>query len=105
MMRAFHFCICLASALLFATRSQCQGTVQDLWISPAPPDFSTNLTIGEFFTIRWDSSLADSLSIYAPSADPTSVDLWITDYNLHIYSKRIAGLSVHTSLPPPLYPR
>ncbi|RVX73124.1 hypothetical protein B0A52_02251 [Exophiala mesophila] len=67
------------------------GTVQDLWISPAPPDFSTNLTIGEFFTIRWDSSLADSLSIYAPSADPTSVDLWITDYNLHIYSKRIAA--------------
>lgn len=100
MIMTFHPCVCLASALLFVTLSLCQGTVQDLWISPAPPDFATNLTVGEVFTIRWDTSLAGSLSIYAPSADASNVDLWITDYNLHIYSKRIAGPSARVQLPP-----
>lgn len=69
-------------------------TVQDLWITPAPPDFSTNLTVGEMYELRWDSGLVDQFAAFAQTVDPTNTDLWITDYNLHVYSKRIAGTSI-----------
>jgi hypothetical protein len=76
--------------LFFAALTWAQ-TVQDDWIAPAAPDFTSNLTIGESYTISWASSLVDSFALYAPDADVSSVDLWITDYNLHVYSHRIAG--------------
>lgn len=78
--------------LLFVTLTWTQ-TVQDAWISPAPPDFTDTLTIGESFNISWKPDLLNSFAFYAPSVDVSSVDLWVTDFNLHVYSHRIAGMS------------
>ncbi len=77
--------------LFFAALTWAQ-TVQDDWVAPAAPDFTATLTIGELYTITWESSLVDSFPSYVPDADVSSVDLWITDYNLHVYSHRIAGM-------------
>ncbi|KAK5044877.1 hypothetical protein LTR84_010415 [Exophiala bonariae] len=77
-------------SLLLVSFSEAQ-TVQDLWISPASPEFSTNLTVGETYELKWDSSLADQFATFAQTVDPSNTDLWITDYNLHVYSKRIAA--------------
>ncbi|EXJ70046.1 uncharacterized protein A1O5_07119 [Cladophialophora psammophila CBS 110553] len=71
------------------------------WITLSPPDFTSNLTIGDFYLLSWESDLTNDFALYAPSADANSVDLWITDYNLHIYSHLIAArqnLNVITSL-------
>ena len=76
--------------LFFAALTWAQ-TVQDGWVAPAAPDFTSTLTIGESYMITWESSLVDSFANYEPDADVSSVDLWITDYNLHVYSHRIAG--------------
>lgn len=76
------------------TKAQDVGSVQYSWITPAAPDFTSTLTIGDLYNISWESDLIDSFATYAPSADVSSVDLWITDYNLHIYSQLIAGKSL-----------
>ncbi|KAJ9503885.1 hypothetical protein LTR99_002648 [Exophiala xenobiotica] len=74
----------------FATLTWAQ-TVQDDWVAPAAPDFTSTLTIGESYMITWNSSLVDTFASYLPDADVNSVDLWITDYNLHVYSHLIAA--------------
>ncbi|OCT54575.1 hypothetical protein CLCR_03049 [Cladophialophora carrionii] len=91
----------IAAATVFFKRLATAQTVQDSWITPSPPDFTSNLTIGEFYLLSWNSNLVNSFAPYAPSADVNSVDLWITDYNLHVYSHLIAArqnLNVITSL-------
>ena len=67
--------VLIGVCILFA---RAQVTVQDEWLAPALPDFSTTITIGETYDIQWTKELYTAFPQYAPSANVTDVDLWIT---------------------------
>lgn len=67
-------------ATLFALHCAAQ-TVQDAWISPSNPSFSTTIQIGETFKVQWTDDLAVWFGKKAPSVDPTDTTLWLTIAN------------------------
>lgn len=69
---------------------------QDDWL--APPNTPANqtrttLTLGQQYTITWDSNLASWFSTFAPNTSVTDADLWITGYDLHQYQHLVASKS------------
>ena len=66
-------------------------TVQDDWVQPSLPDNHTSLYIGESFPIKWTAHLYTWFADYAPSANVTSVDLWVTSTDDAQYSELIQG--------------
>jgi len=67
--------------------------VQDDWLAPALPDLSTTITIGETYDIQWTKNLYSWFPQYAPSANITDVDLWITTSESADEQILIQGLS------------
>ncbi|KAJ9606807.1 hypothetical protein H2200_008817 [Cladophialophora chaetospira] len=84
------YCVVSISALLLASLTRSQ-TVQDSWIAPAGPDFTSTLTVGELYTITWNPNLTDWFASYLSDGSAENVDLWITDYSLHVYAHLIAS--------------
>jgi hypothetical protein len=69
---ALTFLILLFSAF---TRAK---VVQDDWVNPSLPDYSTTIKPGETIRIEWTKNLAGWFEQYAPSANVTNVSLWFT---------------------------
>ncbi|KAK4935200.1 hypothetical protein LTR10_023700 [Elasticomyces elasticus] len=67
-----------ALILLAFLRVVSAQVVQDDWLAPALPDFSTTITLGSTFKIQWDSNLVRWFSTYAPEANASNCALWIT---------------------------
>lgn len=67
--------------------------VQDDWVSPAMPDNSTSVAVGDTFTIKWNMHLHSWFKDHAPGVDPENTDLWVEDFDLHLYHKQIASKS------------
>ena len=67
--------VILAALSILSARAQ---VVQDDWLAPALPDYSTTITIGDTFDIQWTKNLWSWFAQYAPDANVTDVDLWIT---------------------------
>jgi hypothetical protein len=76
--------------LLFSGVTRAQ-VVQDSWIAPSEPNFSSSLTVRDLYELRWYPNLTGWFPTYAADADVSNVDLWVTDYNLHTHSHLIAG--------------
>ncbi|KAL3447686.1 hypothetical protein BJX65DRAFT_307747 [Aspergillus insuetus] len=75
--------------LPFATA---QGTVQDLWIFPKAPDYTSELTVNTTIQIRWHEELQAVFEQFCTLCDTTNVDLWVTGSQ---YSEGIgAGIDV-----------
>ena len=55
-----------------------QAIIQCYWDAPALPDNSTNITLGETYTLRWDTLLASTVDYFLQGADPTSLALFVT---------------------------
>jgi len=70
--------IVLTGLFALSTRAQ---VVQDDWLAPALPDYSTTITIGETYDIEWTEHLYAWFPYYAPDANVADVDLWITTSN------------------------
>ncbi|SPO04388.1 uncharacterized protein DNG_07073 [Cephalotrichum gorgonifer] len=73
--------------------------VQDAWISPATPDFSSSIQIGKTYEIRWSEDLVGFFGTYAPSIDITDATLWLTvsDDALDGSIKIKEGINVQTT--------
>ncbi|KAI0543982.1 hypothetical protein F4679DRAFT_566580 [Xylaria curta] len=52
-------------------------TVQDDWVFPQKPDFSTSLQLGREYRLQWTSALQNWFNYYCPDCNPNSVDLWV----------------------------
>ncbi|KAL4863549.1 hypothetical protein BDV12DRAFT_206392 [Aspergillus spectabilis] len=63
-------------------------TVQDLWVFPRAPDFSSDITTGTTIQIRWQQELTNVFSTYCTQCDTTDVDLWLTGSN---YDSKLKG--------------
>jgi len=72
-----------------------QKTCQQMWNFPASPDFAQTLPLGVTVPLAWNSNLTACFDRYAPSASSNNVDLWITDYDFHIYSHKIGSKFLH----------
>jgi hypothetical protein len=77
-----------ASALFKAVEAQ---DVWDDWLFPSPPDFSQTLLLGEAVTISWNSSLGQSSVFSEPNFQNSDVELWITDWAIHVFSHKIGS--------------
>ena len=66
----------IALAILLYNLVEAQ-VVQDDWLRPALPDFSSSLTLGTNYTIRWTQKLYNWFPNFAPDADVENVDLWL----------------------------
>ncbi|KAL3483487.1 hypothetical protein BJX62DRAFT_244845 [Aspergillus germanicus] len=55
-----------------------QGTVQDLWIFPKAPDYTSELTVNTTIQIRWHEELQAVFEQFCTLCDTTNVDLWVT---------------------------
>lgn len=75
-MSTFYLACC--AAILFLSTITLAQVVQDDWVFPSLPDESTIMNTGDEYMIRWTTNLTDWFPQYAPSADVTNVDLWIT---------------------------
>jgi len=53
-------------------------TVQDDWVAPALPDDITDIFIGTTYTIQWDSNLYTWFPQFAPAANSSNCNLWVT---------------------------
>ncbi|KAI1615718.1 hypothetical protein EDD36DRAFT_195389 [Exophiala viscosa] len=67
-----------ALILLAYLRVVSAQVVQDDWLKPALPDFSTTITLGSTFRIQWDANLVSWFSQYAPEANSSDCALWVT---------------------------
>ena len=65
--------------------------VQDDWLFPSKPDLFQTIPIGLAISISWDSNLQSWFQTYAPAASVTNVDLWVTDFNDHIFTHQIGS--------------
>lgn len=82
-------------ALVLCTFVKAQTVVQDDWLFPSQPDLFQTLPIGLTVSISWDGHLYTWFASYCPAAIITDVDLWITDFNDHIFSHQIGtGIDV-----------
>lgn len=92
MLSRILLCVLFANSLFaISDKRDVSQTVQGDWIAPAGPDNSTSLELGEEYHIRWTNSLWEWFGTYAPSADVSNVDLWITGFYQHQFAHMIAG--------------
>lgn len=96
--RRWHITRLLLGALCLCCGLTEAQTVQNDWVRPAGPDNSTTLYVGRTFQLQWTSNLFSWFATYAPGADVTDVDLWITDFYLHVYEENIASKSCECSI-------
>lgn len=86
-----------SSTIIFCALLLCftvkANVVQDDWLFPSEPDLFQTLPIGLAVSISWDSNLQSWFSTYAPAATVTNVDLWVTDFNDHIFTHQIGSKS------------
>ncbi|KAI0471203.1 hypothetical protein F4859DRAFT_484739 [Xylaria cf. heliscus] len=88
-----------ASLALFLLMVTCMASnVQDDWVFPQSPDYSTVLQLGKEYTVQWTSALQDWVDSYCPDCSPYSVDLWITSSNQQYQHKVAAAVDVTSSL-------
>ncbi|KAL3455905.1 hypothetical protein BJX64DRAFT_53579 [Aspergillus heterothallicus] len=81
--------------LLFIPLVATEGTVQDLWIFPQAPDFTSEITTGTTVTIRWHTELQAVFAQFCTECWTSSVDLWLTGTD---FQRRIkAGLNVSST--------
>jgi hypothetical protein len=74
------------------------GTVQDLWIFPKAPDFTSELTVNTTIQIRWHEELQAVFAQFCTQCDTTNVDLWVTGSQ---YAEAVGGMYTpqHIALP------
>jgi hypothetical protein len=89
-----HLLPLLVPLFPFATA---QGTVQDLWIFPKAPDYTSELTVNTTIQIRWHEELQAVFEQFCTLCDTTNVDLWVTGSQ---YSEAVGGMYT----PPYLHP-
>ncbi|KAI0201426.1 hypothetical protein F4808DRAFT_126429 [Astrocystis sublimbata] len=70
--------VSVSLALLLWTPASIAETVQDDWVFPQKPDYSTTVQLDKEYTIQWTSALSTWFPNYCPDCDPNSVDLWVT---------------------------
>ncbi|KAL2855699.1 hypothetical protein BJX68DRAFT_264053 [Aspergillus pseudodeflectus] len=64
--------------LILVPFAKAAGTVQDLWIFPKAPDFTSELTVNTTIQIRWHEELQAVFAQFCTLCDTTNVDLWVT---------------------------
>ncbi|KAI0855752.1 hypothetical protein F4860DRAFT_530007 [Xylaria cubensis] len=65
----------LLAPLAVAQQAQ---TVQDDWVFPQLPDYSTVLERDQNYTLKWTSNLKNWFSYFCSQCNTTQVDLWVT---------------------------
>ncbi|KAJ0421424.1 hypothetical protein BJY00DRAFT_323212 [Aspergillus carlsbadensis] len=75
---ALHLYIHSVLILLSASLAAAQGTVQDLWIFPKAPDYTSELTANTTIQIRWHEELQVVFEQFCTLCDTANVDLWVT---------------------------
>ncbi|KAL2847779.1 hypothetical protein BJY01DRAFT_246680 [Aspergillus pseudoustus] len=76
MLFLLHAFLCLFTLLPLSASAE--GTVQDLWIFPEAPDFTSEITTGTTIQIRWHSDLEQVFAYFCTQCYTGNVDLWLT---------------------------
>ena len=63
------------------------GGVQDEWVFPSLPDYSSSASDGDRYTFKWTSELQTYFKEFCPKCDPENVAVWLTGGGGSTYTK------------------
>lgn len=67
--------------------------VQDDWVFPQGPDKSSTLDLDDPYTVQWTTNLQSWFPKYAPNANTSNLDLWVTGEHTVLGYHKLMGKS------------